>query len=71
MSLKQTWAQNIPNLFRPEERVESRSPKLLVWAEWMKTFLEVPVDAYVSPRGFKETDHAKKTKVEWKNLVVV
>jgi hypothetical protein len=30
----------------------------------MKTFPEVPVDAYVSPRGFKETDHAKKTKVE-------
>jgi isopenicillin N synthase-like dioxygenase len=28
----------------------------------MKIFPEVPVDAYVSPCGFKETDHAKPKK---------
>ena len=28
----------------------------------MKTFPEVPVDAYVSPCGFRETDHAKPQK---------
>lgn len=51
----------MPNLAFPDEAAVSVaifSPKLFVCAECIETFPEVPVDAYVSPFGFRETDHA-------------
>ena len=51
----------MPNLDFPDDAAVSVaifSPKLFACAECIATFPEPPVDAYVSPFGFRETDHA-------------
>lgn len=52
--------QCIPNLFLLLGRDARRCPKVSGSAEWMVTFPEPPVDAYVPPRGFRETDQAEE-----------
>ena len=54
----------IPNLFRPLGRVVLRSPKVSESAECIVTLPEPPVDAYVDPFGFKDTDHAVENMFE-------
>jgi len=48
----------MPNFDLPLSSFEICSPKLWRSAEWMFTFPELPVDAYVVPLGCKETDQA-------------
>lgn len=48
----------IPNLFRPLGRVVLRSPKVSESAECIVTLPGPPVDTYVDPLGFRDTDHA-------------
>lgn len=56
--IRHTCLQYIPYLFRPLGRVDLRSPKFSFSAECIVTFPEPPVEAYVPPLGFRDTDHA-------------